>query len=250
MGDLVWYIPTPLILLLLCLLVRRGEHRTFPYFFAYVVFSVAASAMRFFTRNHHSVYFWVYWLTDVGYALLGALAMYEILRKALRGFAHIWWRHLVFPAVVVIGVGLSLWHLYKVPPRLQGRLLIWIVTGEIAVRYVQVLTFIGLGVLAALALFYGLRWRQYALGISVGFGLYAAVALLITTKLSDVGRSFTFLWNVISIVAYSFAVLIWIGFLFLPEVEELPPDSDLVSRRMASEAPTQPPPFEFRPLSR
>jgi hypothetical protein len=224
MSALAWYIGYPLLPLLLCLLVKRGVHRTFPCFFSYVAFAVAADATRFLVRGHPAVYFWVYWLTDAGYALLGAGAMYEILRKVLRGFAHIWWTHLIFPAVVAIGLGLSLQHAHAVPPQVHGRLLLWIVTGEIAVRIVQVLVFAGLVTFIG---FFRFRWRQYPLGIAAGFGLYSTVALLITVKFSDFGTRFTFLWGVASLVAYSLAVLIWIGFFFVPEKEEPPPNPEM-----------------------
>lgn len=233
MSDLLWYLGTPLLLLLLCLLVRRGTYRTFPYFFAYVAFGFAADITRFVTRGHHSLYFWTYWLTDAGYALLGALAMYELLRKVLRDLADIWWTHLIFPSVVAVGVGLSLWRIYVVPPQVHGvhgRLLLWIVTGEIAVRFVQVLVFVGL---VAFIAFFGFRWRQYPLGIAAGFGFYSTVALLNTIKLSDFGTGFIFLWNAVSVVAYSLAVLIWIGFFSVPQMEEPPPDPELVARYIA-----------------
>jgi hypothetical protein len=63
----------------------------------------------------------------------------------------------------------------------------------------------------------GLRWRQYPFGIATGFGLYATVMLLTTTKFSDFGTRFKFLWGVTSLVAYSVAVLIWIWFFSVPQ---------------------------------
>jgi hypothetical protein len=226
MGALLWYIPAPLLLLLVGVLVRRGAYRTFPFFFTYVAFGAAADVTRFLTQGHHSLYFWIYWLTDAGYALLGALAMYELLRKVLRGFSHIWWTHLIFPAVVTVGVGLSIWRMHVVPPQLQGPLRLWIVTGEIAVRIVQVFIFAGLVTFIG---FFGFRWRQYPLGIAAGFGVYSTVALLTTIKFSDFGTRFRFLWDATSVVAYSFAVLIWIGFFFVPEKEEPPPNPETLA---------------------
>jgi len=226
MSVLASYIPLLLLLLLLGVLVRRGAYRTFPCFFTYVALGVAADTTRFSVRGHPSLYFWIYWLTDAGYALMGALAMYEILRKVSRGFAHIWWTHLIFPAVVAMGTCLSIWRMHVVPPQVHGRLLLWIVTGEIAVRIVQVFIFAGLVTFIG---FFGFRWRQYPLGIAAGFGVYSTVALLITVKFSDFGTRFTFLWGVASLVAYSLAVLIWIGFFFVPEKEEPPPNPETLA---------------------
>ncbi len=230
MTDLVWYIPFPLVPLLLYLLVKRGAYRTFPCFFGYVVFGVVAVVARFFTRSHAPLYFWTYWTTDAGYALFGALAMYEILRKILRGMTGVWWTRLIFLAVIAVGVGLSLWRMHEVPPQVQGRLLLFIVTGEIAVRFVQVLVFVAtVGFIA----FFGFRWRQYPLGIAAGFGLHSTITLLATTKLSDIGTRFTFLWGVISLVAYSVAVLIWIGFFSVPQKEQPPLDPKVAKHYIA-----------------
>jgi hypothetical protein len=230
MHLLLWFGPILLLVVLFWLMVRDRAFRTWPWFFAYVSFAIASGVARLVTLRHPRPYFVTYWLTDAGHAVLGALAMYEILRKVLRGLAGIWWTHLIFPALVAIGVGLSLWRAQLVPPQVHGRLLLCIVVGEIAVRFVQILVFVGL--VGFIALF-GFRWRQYPLGIAAGFGLYSTVALLITTKLSDIGTRFTFSWGVISLVAYSVAVLIWIGFFGVPQKEQPPLDPRVAKHYIA-----------------
>ncbi|MFZ0290535.1 MAG: hypothetical protein WAL65_15795, partial [Candidatus Sulfotelmatobacter sp.] len=97
--------------------------------------------------------------------------------------------------------------------------LLYIVNGEIAVRFVQVFVFAGLVTLVPVL---GFRWRQYSFGVATGFGLYATVALLTTTAFSDFGTRFKFLWGVTSLVAYSLAVLIWIWFFSVPQKAETP----------------------------
>jgi hypothetical protein len=118
----------------------------------------------------------------------------------------------------VVGFGLSLAHAHAAPPKFEG-VRLYIVIGEIAVRFIEVLVFAGLVALVPLL---GLRWRQYPFGIATGFGLYATVMLLTTTKFSDFGTRFIFLWGVTSIVAYSVAVLIWIWFFSVPQKAETP----------------------------
>jgi hypothetical protein len=217
MSDLVWYIPLALLLLLLGALIRGHAYRTFPCFFAYVAFGVAADTTRFIMQSHPKPYFWIYWISDAGYALLGAVALYEVLRKVLRGLAGIWWTRLIFPAVAAAGIALSIWRVRQVPPQVQGHLLFWIVSAEIAVRFAQVLVFAGM---VAFVPLFGLRWRQQPLGIAMGFGLYSTVALLITLKFSEFGTTF---------VAYSFAVLIWIWFFSFPQKEEPAPNPEQVA---------------------
>ena len=212
------YIPLGLLALLLWTLVRKSAYKAVPCFFAYTAFAVAADVTRFLVHNHRHPYYAAYWFTEAGYDLLGILVMYEVLRTVLGNLTRAWWARLIFPAVLVAGVGISLARADVVPSRLGG-LLFYIVVGEIAVRFVQVFVFAGLVTLVPLL---GLRWRQYPFGVATGFGLYATVMLLTTTKFSDFGTRFKFLWGVTSLVAYSLAVLIWIWFFSVPQKAETP----------------------------
>lgn len=218
MKLLLWCIPHGLLATLLYLLFRRHAYRAFPWFFAYVAYGVTADLARILSHGHPRTYFAMFWLTDAGYAFLGALAMYELLRKILRPLSDRWWTHSIFPSVVAVGVALSIWRMHAVPPQVSGRFLLWIVTGEIAIRFVQVLV-----VPLTLIPLFGRSGYRYSLGIAAGFGLYSTIALLITTKLSDIGTRFTFSWGVISLVTYSLAVLIWIWSFSVPQQKYSPP---------------------------
>jgi hypothetical protein len=227
MNLFLRYVPLGLLALLLFLMLRNRAYRVCPWFFTYVAFGVGADVARFVTDSRPRLYYATYWITEVGYCLLGILVMHEVFRTVVR--ARIWWTYLIFPAIILAAVALSLAHASAVPPQLSG-LLLYIVTGEIAVRFVQVLVFLGVGTLAA---FFGLRWRQYPLGIAAGFGLYSTVALLTMIKFSDFGTRFRFLFNLTSLVAYSLAVLIWIWFFRAPQEEEPSLDPKLVAHYTA-----------------
>jgi hypothetical protein len=227
MSVFLRYIPSVLLVLLLFLMLRNRAYKVCPWFFAYVAFGVGADVARFIVDSDQHAYYATYWITEAGYCVLGILAMYEVFRSVLR--ARSWWTYAIFPVIVIAAVILSLTHACAVPPQVGG-LLLYIVTAEIVVRFVQVLIFLGLGVLAA---FFGLRWRQYPLGIAAGFGLYATVALLSTIKFSDFGTRFAFLWKMSSVVAYSLTVLIWIWFFRTPREEEPPLDPKLVAHYIA-----------------
>ncbi len=215
----MWYVPTLPLLALLCLLLRRRAYHTFPCFLAYVVFGVAADAARFLVRGRPSLYSWIYWTTEAGYGILGILVMYEVLSAILGGLTRIWWARLIFPALVIAGFSLSLARADALPTHSGRSLAFYIMVGEIAVRLVQVFIFAGLVTLVPLL---GLKWRQYPFGVAMGFGLYATIALLTTTSFSDFGTRFTFLWSVVSLVAYSVAVLIWIWFFSVPQKAQTP----------------------------
>ncbi len=212
------FIPSGLLVILLGLLARRRIFSALPYFFAYAVFAVSADIVRFATHNHRPAYVYIYWITEAAYDILGILVMYEVLHSALGSLARARWTRLIVPILVIVGVGLSLAHRQAVPPKVTG-FLAYIVLGEIAVRFVQVLVFAGLVTLVPLI---GLRWRQYPFGVATGFGLYSTVMLLTTIKFSDFGTRFKLLWGWTSLVAYSLAVLIWIWFFSVPQKIETP----------------------------
>lgn len=213
------YIPSVLLIVLLGVLIRRRTYHALPYFFAYVAFAVAADVARFFTQTRPHVYYTTYWGTEAGYAVLGTLVMYEVLREVLVNPSYRRWIRLAFPATLAVGIGLSAARSGTTSLRLQSHLALYIVAGEIAVRFVQVIIFAGLVTLVPVL---GLRWRQYPFGIATGFGLYSTIELLLTSKYSDFGTRFIFLWSVASLVAYSLAVLIWIWFFSVPEKIETP----------------------------
>jgi len=199
------------------LLVRRRVYTSYPFFFAYAAFAVCADSARFVAHGHREAYYATYYITEAVYDMLGILVMYEVLRRVLGGLARAWWARFVFPSVLLAGVLLSFSRAQAAPTAFTRRLAFYILVGEIAVRLVQVFVFAGLVTLVPLL---GLKWRQYPFGVAAGFGLYSTVALLITTKLSDFGTRFMFLWNVSSLVAYSVAVLIWIWFFSVPQKVE------------------------------
>ena len=222
MNVLPRYIPLGLLAVLLCVLLRRRAYKMCPWFFVYTLFGVVAGAARFLARFSilldSRAYPTTYWITEAGYDVLGMVVMYEVLRTLLSGLTHARWARLIFPVLLITSVGLSLARAQAAPPKVGG-LLFYIVIGEITVRFLQVLIFAGLVTLVPVL---GLRWRQYPFGVATGFGLYATVMLLTTTKFSDFGTRFKFLWSVTSVVAYSVAVLIWIWFFSVPQKAEIP----------------------------
>jgi hypothetical protein len=216
--GLVWYIPTPLLLLMVFVLARRQAYRSFPWFFAYCVFGVAADSIRFITRGHPSLYSWTYWLTEGGYDALGLAIMYEVVIRVANSVNR--WRRIrpFFMLLLILAAAISVGRAHAMPPQFGHGLAFYVMVGEVTVRLVQVTVFAALVTLVPLV---GLRWRQYSFGIATGFGLYATTALIVTTKFSDFGTKFTFLWSVTSLVAYSVAVLIWIWFFSVPQKAEV-----------------------------
>ena len=216
------FIPSALLVVLLALLIHRRIQAILPFFFVYVLFAVAADVARFIARGHPHPYYATYWITEAIYDLLGILVMYEVVCTVLANMIRGWSLRLVFFALVVASVALSLTRVHQSPPQFAHGFAFYIVVGEIAVRFVEVFIFASLVTLVPLL---GIRWRQYSFGVATGFGLYATVALLATTKFSDFGTKFRIMWGLTSLVAYSLAVLIWIWFFSVPQKAETPGSS-------------------------
>ncbi len=229
MNLFVRFIPLYLLLLLLWLLFRRQAYRSCPWFFTYVLFGVVADLARFIahTYTHHPSYT-TYWITEVGYCLLGILAMYEVCRTVLGTVARRWWVRLMFPGMLVTGFWLSLARADAIAPQFAGRIAFWVMVGEITVRIVQVLAAV---VLLPLL---GLGSRQYTFGIAAGFGFYAAVMLPTTIRFANIGPRFNFLWSVLSLAVYSIAVLIWIWVFRVPHKNAIPNSEPSTSRAKPS----------------
>lgn len=213
LNFILWWGVIPLQAVLLYVLVRKESFRTFPWFFAYTAFAVTAGISRFLVRNNDPIYSGVYWITEAIYPLLGIGVMYEVFRNVFRNFSRLWWFPPIFPLVVLLSLGLTIWRSLSTPSGLQTGVAAWIVGAELGVRLLQVAMF---ALLVTLVLLFGLRWRQQAFGICAGYGLFASVALLTTTEFYEFGTRFKFLWVLVSAITYSMAVLIWLWYFSIP----------------------------------
>lgn len=219
---ILWWGVLPLQAVLLFILSRKRAFETFPCFFAYTFFSVAATSARFLSRGHHDLYFWVYWSTDAVYSLLGVAVMYEVFQAAFRSFRQIRWFRLIFPVTIIGAILLTIVRAESTPAGQHVRIVQAIVAGEMGVRFLQVAMFV---LMVGLVALFGLHWRQQAFGICAGYGLYATVALLSTTKFYEIGKTFALIWSGISVAAYTLSVLIWLWY-FTGPLETEPPRAD------------------------
>ena len=77
-----------------------------------------------------------------------------------------------------------------------------------------------MGLLLAVFVFsaaFGLHWRQQVFGISVGLGLFTAVELAAIAMRVQFGVTITPAFNVIRMTAFNLSLLIWIGYMLVPE---------------------------------
>lgn len=206
--DILAYLALPLSIILGIKLIKLKAHKIVPWFSIYILFEIVEGFARFFVRHHYNVYFFVYWYTDIALMLIELGVLIEIYRYVFRDLARMWWLPIVV-AITLILLGIRI--LNSPPPvaPIVARMLI----AEMGLRLLQGVI---LMVLAFSTPFFHLRWKRYPLGIITGFGFYAVVSLIATSKFSVfVTKPEIFRW--IDIVAYIITLLIWIWFFRKPQ---------------------------------
>lgn len=191
---------------LLYFLIRNHFVKSFPCFFIYTLFSIFTAIGRFALNSTNHPYFYFYWVTEALYALLGIGVLYEVFRAVFGNLKRAFWFRAIFPLAVICTMALTILH---APDLFSGKPspLTVILASEMAVRLLQVGLFI---LLISLVALFGLRWRQQAFGISAGYGIYASVCLLASTKLYEVGTNFERIWGIATVLSYTIAVIIWL----------------------------------------
>jgi hypothetical protein len=196
---------------------RRELHKKFPVFFLFLLAQVAIFAVIFplwlagnndWLTGNYTLYFGLYWLGEAVNAVLGFKVIHEVFLDVFRpyhtlkdlGTLLFRWAGIVMLLVSVV-VAFS-------NSSDQSPLVHAITTLQRSVLIVQ------LGLILFLILFarfLGVSWKQVSFGIALGFGLFAGVELMLMVLKSGglVGQG---IFNLIDMVTYDFAILVWLGY--------------------------------------
>ena len=218
LQQVLWWIALPLQVWLLWQLIRVRALKVYPCFFAYTLFSVIATSLRYLVHNNDENYFYVYWATEAIYAVLGIAVIYEVYRHVFKNLLRLRGFRVVFPFVILMTLVLTV-SKAGMPVANEAWIIQMIVASEMGVRMLQVMMFL---VLVGMTRLLGLHWRQHDFGISAGFGLYSTFALFGSTKFSEIGTTFSFWWSVLSVLSYNVAVLIWLWYFSTPIKADTP----------------------------
>lgn len=217
--DYIFWCANPVLMTAIAAaMYRRHLHRDFPFFFNYVVLQVLSFAIEFPLRSNSTVYFYVSWTTTALSVVVTFAVLLEIFRdafrpyEALRELSIILFRWCALVVILVAGMwAITSWHTSQLDNVLNGMYMV-----ERSVRMMQC------GLVFFMLLFseyLGISRRNVVFGISIGFGFYAAVNMLVMTALSHhtiLGR--TTLIRVNS-SAYIVSALIWLAYTALPARE-------------------------------
>src|ERR1700691_3749978 len=189
---------------------RRGRHRQFKYFFAYIVAQIVAFCVVFPTyRYDPAACVYLSWLSHAISAALGFKVIHEAFLDAFRPFHTLRdlgtvlfkWAGLVM--LLVAGVVSVSTNSSDTAPWMEA-----ILTAERCVRVIQV----GMVLfLLFFARYLGVSRKQYSFGVALGFGCFAMVELsLVASWIGDHLNNLSM--NLVNMVAYNLTLLIWLGY--------------------------------------
>jgi hypothetical protein len=187
---------------------RRGLHKKFPVFFAYLIAHIAIFAAVFPLRGNYNWYFWVYWLGAAISAVLGFKVIHEIFLDVFRpyhtlkdlGTVVFKWAGVV---MLLVSVVVAFSNSLNRDPLVQA-----VVTLQGSVRLLQ------FGLILFLLLFsrfLGVSRRQLSFGIALGFGFFASTELLLLALASG-GFLHKEGFNLANLAVYNLSIVIWIGY--------------------------------------
>jgi hypothetical protein len=198
---------------ILSLMLRRGMHRKFKFFFGYVLAQLISFVVLYTVAKHsYEAVFFLSWSFKAVDVALGFGVIHEIFVDVFRSFHTLRdlgtvlfkWAGLVM--LLVAGVVSVSTNSSIVEPWMQA-----IITAQRCVRIVQV------GMVLLLLVFsqyLGLSRRQHSFGIALGFGSFAMVELAVVA--SWVGNHLANPWmSMVNMTAYNGTLIVWIGYVFL-----------------------------------
>src|SRR4029077_304201 len=169
--EIVNWSSLPILAVLTVVLLRRGLHREFPWFFWFIVVTNIATALRFFVQfASRETYFYSYWITELLTTVFNFLAVYELfVHRLFPNSMKVRFYRYLFPAIAAIIIFMA-WLTALVSPNRNAAFLI----------EARVLSF----VLVAILSFFVFRMMRmgrlltrHDFAIALGFGINSAAFL-------------------------------------------------------------------------
>ena len=229
LADYVLWFATPIIQAgVLLAMFRRGLHREYPFFFNYTILQVVSvPVLAFLMYESYTVYYYAYWVNMGLSVLISFAVLQEIFKDAfkpyenLRDLSLILFRWCALVAMLVA----VMWAINTGRGAdINGTVTDMMMLAERSVRLMQC------GLVFFLILFssyLGLPHRSLLFGISLGFGFFAALNMLVATAVSHQHVLSSAALSRVNAVAYLIAVCIWLGYTMAtaPVASQVPADS-------------------------
>ncbi|MBZ5510185.1 MAG: hypothetical protein LAN70_03345 [Acidobacteriia bacterium] len=219
----LWITPAAGFVWLSAMMLRRKLQKELPLFFAFVVFQVVTFAVDFYAYNRSPslYYFYAYWTTaGLGIAISFGV-LYEVFTGVFRPFVGLReFGTIVFRwAALILALAAILLAASSRPVPGSTQLFTVIMNSMRSVELMQC----GLVLLMLLCSSYlGITLRHRIFGIALGFGIIAAVDLIVVAVLSNFGLQAKTFVQVSKMLAYNLSALLWMGYVYAGEVERRP----------------------------
>jgi len=199
----------------------RKLHRQFPVFFCYILFQVLQFFILFpiFRSDRRAEYFFAYWLSALVCWIFGFKIIHEVFSDVCRPFhalkdmgtVMMKWTGLVFLLLAIV-------LCTSAAGPLNTPLLNTMIALERCVRLTQCALILFLLLVSS---HLGVSWRLQSIGIALGFGGFAGVELIAFVLYSG-GQVPEPTLDLLNIVAYSLALVVWISYAAISVSNDLP----------------------------
>jgi hypothetical protein len=211
---IIGWFPLPALILLAGVLIGRKLYREFPFFLAYVCAVCLDHVATLSALRDRSLYITVYWLAQLLVTVFSLLAVYELfVKRFFRAFSKVQAYRYIFACASMLIMILSVLTLRNdIDPSTLAKLIHVLDLARVAILVFFI----------ALALFMGRRWARYEFGVALGFGLDAAVFLIVLAvfaRHTPTGEA-AMIFGYAPVVAYNFACVVWLVSFLRPRREE------------------------------
>lgn len=231
LADTILWIAAPILQLAVAgIMYWRKLHKTFPIFFLYLFSQVVTFMILFpaYTWGSYPQFFYSYWICGAISLAVGFKIIHEIFLDVFRpyhtlkdlGSLMFRWGALVMLLVAIVVAA-------STPASAEGPLVQSVLTVQRCVRVIQV----GLVLfLLVFSRYLGVNWKQQSFGISLGFGAFACVEMLVVA-LHTAGYITPAGAGLANTTAYDLCVLVWLNYVLLKKTARVPTTNLLTTQR-------------------
>ena len=225
----LWLLAPVCQIFLMIFMLRRKLRAEFPFFFTYTVFQVISFAVLYVIYHFaFAEYFYAYWTYTGLSVVLGFLVIQEVFSYAIRPYAGL--RDLGkllfrWVGVLMVLVG-SLVAMSSTSMNFRN-IVYAVVDLERGVRLMQCGLLLFIFVCSS---YLGLTWKNFASGIALGYGTFAASELVVYSLRVQLGGSAQQALGIVTSVAYCLSVMIWLGYSAMPETARQRVHNEVVYR--------------------
>lgn len=175
---LIWFVGPVVQVLIAYAMLSRKLVREYPIFFAYTVFHILQFPVSYVSHLYsYSVFFYVYWAGEFIDVVLVLIVVQRVFVKVLEPYQAI--RRVggtVFLWGVIVACAAAMGSVLAAPSAYTDRLVSSLLLLDRSAEIIEAGLFLLLFLFSRL---FGLGWRHYLFGISLGFGVAASAGLVV-----------------------------------------------------------------------